>query len=153
MLIIIITLISEQHVAVVVHVCMIYPVVTIMKHPQQYVSKFIFISLFSIFHRRYNNRYNYSNEHYQQHQTRSLNKTTKRGGSSSATATDRHQTKPATISGSTTNLRHQSASDNEQKEGEEWETASESSANMRNVHHDTQQQPLVKSATNENKIN
>ena len=32
--------------------------------------------------------------------------------------------------------RHHSSSDNEQKEGEEWETASESSTNMRNGHHE-----------------
>ncbi|CAF4271638.1 unnamed protein product, partial [Adineta steineri] len=98
---------------------------------------------------RYNSRYNYSNEHYQQHPTRTSNKTTKRGGSSSIT--DRQQTKQKTNSGSNStsiNIGHQSVSDNEQKEGEEWETASESSANMRNSHHDTNQQ-AVKSISNE----
>ena len=34
------------------------------------------------------------------------------------------------------NIRHHSVSDNDQKEGEEWETASESSTNMRNGHYD-----------------
>jgi hypothetical protein len=34
-------------------------------------------------------------------------------------------------------VRHRSTSDNDQKEGEEWETASESSTNMRNGHYDS----------------
>jgi hypothetical protein len=39
------------------------------------------------------------------------------------------------------------------KEGEEWETASESSANMRTSHHDNtqQQQPIKSTAVNETK--
>ncbi|CAF3592208.1 unnamed protein product [Rotaria sp. Silwood1] len=90
----------------------------------------------------YNNRYNYSNEHYpqqqqQQQQQRSTNKNSKRGGSS--TTNNRQQI----INGSSSNnnnnniFRHHSTSDNDQKEGEEWETASESSTNMRNGHYDT----------------
>ncbi|CAF1097369.1 unnamed protein product [Rotaria sordida] len=105
---------------------------------------------------RYNSRYNYLNEHYQQHPTHSTNKTTKRTGSSTITA-DRQQHKQQTTKGNNnnnnnnTNLRPQSASDNEQKEGEEWETASESSANMRSTHTDTNQQQSIKSTTNETK--
>lgn len=82
-------------------------------------------------YRRYNSRYSYSTDHYQkQSQNRPGNKTSKRGNSATA---DHSQTKPTTNAG-TTNL-----SDNEQKEGEEWETASESSANMRNNHHENDQ--------------
>ncbi len=89
--------------------------------------------------RRYNNRYSYSTDHYQhQNPTRSTNKTSKRG-SSATTATERQQTKALTNTGNV-DLHHQSVSDNEQKEGEEWETASESSANMRNNHHETNHQ-------------
>lgn len=52
------------------------------------------------------------------------------------------QAKQVTINGTNnnnnnTNFRHHSTSDNDQKEGEEWETASESSTNMRNGHDDT----------------
>lgn len=80
--------------------------------------------------RRYNTRYGYSTGHYQQQQsqTRSGNKNNKRANSAT---TDRQQTKP-TINTGTNNL-----SDNDQKEGEEWETASESSANMRINHHES----------------
>ncbi|CAF2823948.1 unnamed protein product [Rotaria sp. Silwood2] len=111
---------------------------------------------------RYNNRYNYSNEHYQQQY--SVNKTTKRTSSATATttttttSTDRQPNKQQITKGNNINnnnnninLRHQSASDNEQKEGEEWETASESSANMRSGHTDTNQQQSVRSTTNETK--
>ncbi|CAF1064051.1 unnamed protein product [Rotaria sordida] len=86
----------------------------------------------------YNNRYNYSNEHYQQ---RSTNKNSKRGSSS---IINNRQPKQQIINGSSSNnnnnnnnVRHHSTSDNDQKEGEEWETASESSTNMRNGHYDT----------------
>ncbi len=85
--------------------------------------------------RHYNNRYNYSNDHYQA-QPHSKNKTSKRGRT--LTINNRQQ-KPAIINGSNNNnnnIRHHSVSDNDQKEGEEWETASESSTNMRNGHYD-----------------
>ncbi|CAF2085782.1 unnamed protein product [Rotaria magnacalcarata] len=102
---------------------------------------------------RYNNRYNYSNEHYaQQHQVHVPNKTIKRAGSSTAT-NDRQQTKQQTMKGSNAiiNPRLQSASDNEQKEGEEWETASESSANMRSAGHPEVNPQVAKSITSETK--
>ncbi|CAF0982507.1 unnamed protein product [Adineta ricciae] len=97
---------------------------------------------------RYNSRYNYSTDPYSQSrsQTRSITKTTKRGGLSSAT--DRKQTKSKTVSNSnntSSNLHQQSVSDNELKEGEEWETASESSGIMRSNHQDGSQQPANKS--------
>ncbi len=88
--------------------------------------------------RHYNNRYNYSNEHYpQQQQQRSANKNSKRGVASTI---NNRQPKQQTINGinnkNNNNIRHHSVSDNDQKEGEEWETASESSTNMRNGHYD-----------------
>ncbi len=102
--------------------------------------------------RHYNNRYNYSNDHYQQQQQqppRSNNKNSKRVGS--LTINNRQQ-KQAIINGSNNNNnnnRHHSISDNDQKEGEEWETASESSTNMRNGHYDNT--GLNNSTTNETK--
>ncbi len=89
-----------------------------------------------MFFRHYNNRYNYSNEHYQQQQQqpRSTNKNSKRGNS---TTINNRQHKQQIINGNNNNnFRHHSTSDNDQKEGEEWETASESSTNMRNGHYD-----------------
>ncbi|CAF0891877.1 unnamed protein product [Adineta ricciae] len=88
----------------------------------------------------YNNRYNnYSNEHYQQ-SSRQTTKHTKRNGTSAIN--NRHQ-KQHVVNGDTNNTnnnhRHHSTSDNDQKEGEEWETASESSMNMRNGHYDNNQ--------------
>ncbi|CAF0777714.1 unnamed protein product [Adineta steineri] len=90
----------------------------------------------------YNNRYNYSNEHYQQ-QRPTNNKNSKRGG---ASIVQNQQQRQPIVNGSgggggsnnnnNNNFRHHSISDNDQKEGEEWETASESSTNMRNGHYD-----------------
>jgi hypothetical protein len=98
--------------------------------------------------RHYNNRYNYSNDHYQQ-QSRSNNKNSKRGGGGGTLTITNRQPKQAIINGSNNNnnnnFRHHSISDNDQKEGEEWETASESSTNMRNGHYDNT------STTNETK--
>ena len=131
LIITIITLV-EQHVMVAIHVCKIYPVVTITNslhsnfsiHPSN-------LDLNISFSRRYNSRYSYSTDHYQkQSQNRPANKMNKRGNSAT---TDHSQTK-STINAGPANL-----SDNEQKEGEEWETASESSANMRNNHHENDQ--------------
>ncbi len=56
---------------------------------------------------------------------------------STTTTTDRPQIKTQITTGNT-NL-----SDNELKEGEEWETASESSANMRNNHHENNEQTIT----------
>ena len=90
--------------------------------------------------RHYNNRYNnYSNEHYQQ-SSRQTTKHTKRNGTS---AINNRPQKQHVVNGNTNNTnnnhRHHSTSDNDQKEGEEWETASESSMNMRNGHYDNNQ--------------
>jgi hypothetical protein len=113
--------------------------------------------------RRYHQQYNYSGEHYgtaSQHQTRATAKIGKRGATTKTMDRSQHKrTSPirthatmsiATIATTSTNnnnnhhlFRHQSASDNDQKEGEEWETASESSTNMRNGHHDNNQVLLV----------
>lgn len=64
----------------------------------------------------------------------------KRGGGGSSNNHHR-QAKQVTVNGNNNNnnttFRHHSTSDNDQKEGEEWETASESSTNMRNGHDDT----------------
>lgn len=72
---------------------------------------------------------------------------------SSNASSDYKQTKPQTAKASSTtpHIRHPSASDNEQKEGEEWETASESSANMRPIHTDTNQQPTTKPTVHDTK--
>lgn len=98
----------------------------------------------------YNNQYGYQQDPY--HQTRVVSKTIKRGGSMKTS--DRQPTKSATSTGSNSNYktahnRHHSGSDNEQKEGEEWETASESSTNMRNGHSENVQ--TNKTSTVENK--
>ncbi|CAF3579594.1 unnamed protein product [Rotaria sp. Silwood1] len=91
----------------------------------------------------YNNRYNYSNEHYpqqqqqQQQQQRSTNKNSKRGGSSTTNNRQQIINGSSSNNNNNNNFRHHSTSDNDQKEGEEWETASESSTNMRNGHYDT----------------
>ncbi|UJR31210.1 hypothetical protein I4U23_018714 [Adineta vaga] len=95
----------------------------------------------------YNNRYNnYSNEHYSQ-SSRQITKRSKRGGAGSngASTINNRQQKQHIVNGNNNNtnnnnFRHHSTSDNDQKEGEEWETASESSTNMRNGHSDNNQQ-------------
>ena len=102
--------------------------------------------------RRYNSRYSYSTDPYSQSrsQTRSTTKTSKRGGS--ASAIDRKQTKSRTISNTnntSSSLHQQSVSDNELKEGEEWETASESSGIVRSNHQDSSQQPANKSTADD----
>lgn len=65
------------------------------------------------------------------------------------------QPKPQTVNGSNNNnnnsFRHHSISDNDQKEGEEWETASESSTTMRNDQYDTN--AINTEQTNETKSN
>ena len=135
--------------------CTIHLLVTTMRTIN---SKLVQLSLASLIRftshwfRHYSNRYNYSNEHYPaSHSTRlNVKKTSKRGGGvSSSTPTNPHD-KPRLNNGngngnghnnnnnsnSSHNVRHHSTSDNDQKEGEEWETASESSTNMRNGHHE-----------------
>ena len=75
--------------------------------------------------RHYNKRFSYSNQRYQQQH--STNKSSKRGNLSAV------NNQQQAINGSNNNnLYRQSVSDNDQKEGEEWETASESSTNIRN---------------------
>lgn len=65
----------------------------------------------------------------------------KRGGGGGSSNNHHRQAKQVTVNGNNNNnnttFRHHSTSDNDQKEGEEWETASESSTNMRNGHDDT----------------
>jgi len=106
---------------------------------------------------RYHNQYNnYSNEHYST--SRSNTRTAKRGSSTKLTNREHQTTKQSsptaaatTTTATTSNSihqRHHSSSDNEQKEGEEWETASESSTNMRNGHQETNS-TVVKPTTNE----
>jgi hypothetical protein len=128
---------------------MIYPVVIITNILNSIKIEIKNKNFLFFLSRRYNNRYNYSTDHYQQqqqqHQTRPINKTTKRG-TSTVTSIDRQQNKQPINNNNNNNLHHQSVSDNEQKEGEEWETASESSANMRNS-----QQQTIKSTINETK--
>jgi len=127
---------------------MIYPVVIITNILNSIKIEIKNKNFLFFLSRRYNNRYNYSTDHYQQqqHQTRPINKTTKRGTSTVVTSIDRQQNKQPINNNNNNNLHHQSVSDNEQKEGEEWETASESSANMRN-----NQQQTIKSTINETK--
>lgn len=122
--------IVDQQIILIIHICMIYQAVIIMNILN---SKLFTPFLFSIrnkmyFLRHYNNRYNYSNENYQK--KRPANKNSKR--ISTSAINNRQPT-----NGSNNNNRHHSTSDNDQKEGEEWETASESSTNMRNDHYDT----------------
>ncbi|CAF4518616.1 unnamed protein product, partial [Rotaria magnacalcarata] len=65
-------------------------------------------------------------------QQRPTNKNSKRGGTSTI-----NNRQPTNGTNNTNNNRHHSTSDNDLKEGEEWETASESSTNMRNDPYDT----------------
>ena len=90
--------------------------------------------------RHYNSRYNYSNEHYQQQQPSARfnpKRSSKRGGLSAvSTRPQKSQVNNGSNNNNNSHPRHHSVSDNDQKEGEEWETASESSTNMRTGHHD-----------------
>lgn len=96
------------------------------KHSRIFLLKFLFLF------RHYNNRYNYSNDQYHQ---RSTNKTSKRGDTTTA-STIKNRQRSINGNNNNNNHRHHSISDNDLKEGEEWETASESSTNMRNGHYD-----------------
>ena len=89
--------------------------------------------------RHYNSRYNYSNEHYQQQQPSARfnpKRSSKRGGLSAVSTRPQKSQVNNGSNNNNSHPRHHSVSDNDQKEGEEWETASESSTNMRTGHHD-----------------
>ncbi|CAF0765008.1 unnamed protein product [Adineta steineri] len=99
--------------------------------------------------KHYNNRYNYSHEHYQQQ--RPTNK--KHSKRSDASIIQNQQQRQPIVNGSgsnkNNNFRHHSINDSDQKEGEEGETASEPSTNMRNGHYDNTR--IKNQQTNETK--